>query len=308
MRVGAAHVLERAVVLHEPGPRQHRQLLGGREGVGQVTRLVDEAHLGGPPPGDDAPVRDPLEIGRRERHPALHDDVSEARVELVHDPLQQRAVLLRHRLERRAHALVRARRDRLGAHADAAEPLRDVHRLDDDADRARDRRRLRDHAVGGAREVVAAGGRDLVHEDHDRLAAALLEPLQLAVHHLGGRDRSPRGVDPDDHRRHRRVRLGARQRLAEPGDGVLAVVEQPGRAGVGHQAGHVDQRDLGRRGAPAGALVLHHDRLGEAVVGGHDVDDEAHPAAAGERRGQEGPRPEGDHDAREGRSVLHGLL
>ena len=132
---------------------------------------VDEAEPERALAGPDAALRGAFDGGQRELA-ALGHPRQERLVEAAHLALQRLALLLAEAARRAVHAGAGAALDAVDADAEAPVQTREVELATDDADRAGQRRALGEHAVGGAREVVAARSGDLGQRRDDRLLAA----------------------------------------------------------------------------------------------------------------------------------------
>jgi hypothetical protein len=243
-RVDAAAVAAAAVVGHHLGVAHPGQALRLVDGVVQEAQAVHQAELGRVGAGVDAPVGQGADALLRQVA-ALGDHRHELAVEAVHHALQDSPLLVGHGPRRVADVLVRPRLDRLAAHAHQGAQAAGVVQAHDDADAARHRGRVGQHAVAAHRQVVAAAGADVHHAGHHRLAGAAAEAAQLLVHDLAGRHAAARRVQPQHHRLDLAVLRRRVEALMELGHGVVAAgAEEGARLRVQDQALDVDEGDL----------------------------------------------------------------
>jgi len=159
--------------------------------------------------------------------------------------LEHRAVLLVHFTEERAHVFHGAALDYVHVRAELRERAGELRRDHDNADAAGDGRRQCVNLVRAAREVVPAGRTQIEDRGYDRLAGALAELLELAVHQVGRGDAAAGRVDAQHDRADVAVRRCLVELLRKQRHGIFAAsVEQIGRPRVLQHAVDVDEREL----------------------------------------------------------------
>jgi hypothetical protein len=159
----------------------------------------------------------------------LHDR-DEARVQVIEDRLHDATLLRCGSAERRQDVLVLAGLVGLVLDADLREQALEVQVHQDDADRARHRRRMRDDPVGGARDVVAARRGDVAERRDHRHVLLLLEADDLAVELVARGDPAAGAVDAEEDRLHAVVVLRLVELRLDARDRALLLDEDRRRA------------------------------------------------------------------------------
>ena len=170
-------------------------------------------------------------------------DVLESLVKFVRHVLQEFSALRIDGLDGRPQVDIFARLDRDADDVELGHQVLKVIDIEDAADRAGYRRRMRDDAVRTGGEVIAAAGGDIHQAGDDWQTRAGFERLQIAPHDVGRGHAAAGRMNPQHDGPHAAVVLDRVEPLAEDGHGIFAHRSESGRVGIEQHAVDVDHRD-----------------------------------------------------------------